>query len=96
VYNWYLVKILSKQKTLEAFFRNKGEHISFDGPGHYPFVHLQKIIQDKFGYQQGDFPILEDIHGKLLNLSSNIHWTKTEKEVIKIPLLLREFYSIYN
>lgn len=92
VYNWYLVKVLEKNDELLQYLKQKGIRARFSGPGHYPFVHLQKIVQDKFGYKEGDFPVLESQFGKLLNLT-NIHWTKTKEEVTRVPKLIKKFYS---
>jgi len=92
VYNWYLVKVLEKSDELQQYLKQKGMRVKFSGPGHYPYVHLQKIVQEKFGYKEGDFPVLESQFGKLADLT-NIHWTKTEEEVTQVPKLIKDFYS---
>jgi hypothetical protein len=92
VYNWYLVKILERKNELSRYLIEKDIHPRFSGPGHYPFVHMQKIVQERFGYIKGDFPVLESQVGKLLDLTY-IDWTKTKDEVVAVPNLIKEFYS---
>lgn len=92
VYNWYLVKILEKRDELFRYLMKKGIRPRFRGPGHYPFIHMQKIVQERFGYKEGNFPVLERQVGKLLDLTY-IHWTLTKEEVTYVPKLIKQFYS---
>lgn len=92
VYNWYLVKVLEKRGELQKYLEQNGVRARFSGPGHYPFIHQQKPVQEKFGYKEGDFPVLESQYRTLLDLTY-IHWTKTEEEVTQVPKLIKDFYS---
>jgi len=92
VYDGYSLKILEKKDELCQFLKNKGVKSRFYGPGHYPFIHMQKPVQERFGYKIGDFPILENQIGKLLNLT--VDWNRKKDEITHIPELIRDFYLI--
>lgn len=91
VYDGYLLKILEKKDELCQFLKNKGIKPIFNGPGHYPFIHMQKPIQERFGYKIGDFLILENQIGKIFIL--NVDWNRKKDEITYIPKLIKEFYS---
>jgi hypothetical protein len=83
-----LKKYLQKHEILSKSPRGK---ISFFGPGHYPFIHMQKIVQDKFGYTDHDFPVLNNQVGSILNF--NVEWTKEEKEIKETSSIVKEYFT---
>jgi len=93
VYTTYLLKALKKRNELVHFLQQnnvRGEG-GFAGPGHYPFIYMQKPVQIRYGYREGQFPILEDQAKEIVAL--DVSPTKTNEEITHVAQLIREFYS---
>ncbi|HKM49639.1 MAG TPA: DegT/DnrJ/EryC1/StrS family aminotransferase [Candidatus Bathyarchaeia archaeon] len=93
VYTTYFLKVLQKRDELVQHLRQNGVRGEgrFNGPGHYPFIHMQKPVQDRFGYKEGQFPVLEDQAKKIVAL--DVGPTRTREEITQVAELIRDFCS---
>jgi len=93
VYTSYFLKALRKRDELVQFLRKKGIRSEgrFDGPGHYPFIHMQRPVKERFGYKEGDFPALESQAKKAVEL--DVGPTRSKEEITKVAELISEFYQ---
>jgi dTDP-4-amino-4,6-dideoxygalactose transaminase len=88
-----LSKLFESSTELVQYLRQNGVRGEgrFSGPGHYPFIHMQKPVQDRFGYKEGQFPVLEDQAKKIVAL--DVGPTRTKEEITQAAELIRNFYS---
>jgi dTDP-4-amino-4,6-dideoxygalactose transaminase len=52
---------------------------------------MQKPVQDRFGYKEGQFPVLEDQAKKIVAL--DVGPTRTKEEITQAAELIRDFCS---
>lgn len=96
VYTSYFLKVNKDKEKLVQKLQQKDRlggllERGFNGPGHYPFLHMQRPVQAKYGYREGQFPVLESQAKKIVELS--VEPTRTREEITQVAELIRDFCS---
>jgi len=90
VYQMYVIRIKGRKNTrnkLIAYLKNYGitTKVNF-----YP-IHLTRFYQEKFGYQEGELPITEQISHQVITLP--MYPTLLKEEIDYIVEQIRNFFS---
>ena len=86
-FHQYTILLKEKRNELKAFLATKGiqSMVYYDTP-----LHLQEALIPQ-GYKKGDFPVSEELAGRVLSLP--IHATMFDDDILFIGDCVKEFYS---
>ncbi len=79
---------VDRRDKLQAYLKDNG----IDSSVHYPVpIHLQPIAR-QLGYKKGDFPVTEELAGKILSLP--IHPSLAKGDIIRTSNAINEFFRL--
>ena len=86
--SWFVYVIRLPEEYDQAEIIRELQERSIPARAYFSPIHLQPYMQERFGYQKGDFPVTEDLgrRGIALPFSS----VMTEAEVIKVASNIKE------
>lgn len=83
IYHQYTIQVENRD-ALQTFLRGK----NIPSAIHYPVpLHLQPAFRSLSGYQEGDFPVAEQVAGKVISLPMHPDLTRQEQDYIMDGIL---------
>jgi perosamine synthetase len=86
--SWFVYVIRLPEDRDQEDVINKLKEMNIPARAYFSPIHLQSYMQEKFGFQKGDYPITEELgsRGIALPFSS----VMTEEEVVKVSKAIKE------
>ncbi|MBN1157000.1 DegT/DnrJ/EryC1/StrS family aminotransferase [Candidatus Woesearchaeota archaeon] len=79
--SYHLFPILLKNHNRDSFIDGMTE-MNIGTSVHFIPLHLQPFYQKEFGYKEGDFPVAEDIYGRIISLPIHPMMTDGDAEYV--------------
>lgn len=79
---WAQYSVLAEDRDHREYIRNKLSKAGFNAPIYYPTpLHLQRVFQDLM-YEEGSFPVAEDVCNRIFSIPMHPYLTKSEQKKI--------------